>query len=664
MHTDHPSQSMHRSIGTIRWAAAAALCGAVLIGCGQPRPVELTLFTHVEAPAPLADHNGMTHGAAWGDFDGDGRPDLYLTNHLDQALLLRNEGSWRFADGTAQWLTPGDLGGDKHGAAWADFDNDGRQDLVQLTGAKRGLGAEGKRLFHNDGGRFTDIAQPMGVFNPHARTRMPLWLDLDSDGKLDLLHGAEARFDSQTPPFAFRQASATFEPAEGRLAFNSRSVPFCTLAELTGDQRPELVCRLMGQGTAVQVFDLSGMPAKVMSTLPQTGFEDIAAADFDNDGRMDLFMARKNAPGPVALGQPSDRTVVASVAIDKGNADQPMGMRFRAAGPVQVKVASGNPAFPIKTENVYVGAAGSHPKDLSFEAGTAIGALAAATPGAQAGVYVGFTAPDQWDVRVTAPRSALEAGKPVRQELQVMVTAPGPVTKVEAVGKTEPEEAPFRLFMNRDGKLVEESEARGVNRRIVAGMNVVAADFDNDMDVDLYVLASGDIGQQQNLLLLNDGKGHFTVVKGAGGAPGSASGVGDSATTADIDGDGFLDLLLANGGSMGRSLGLPSDGGGYQLFRNVANNGNHWLMIDLEGTKSNRDGIGAVVQVTAGGLLQTRLQDGGVHHRGQNHARLHFGLAQHAQADKITVRWPSGAVQELSGREEQSGAALARGDAH
>ena len=42
-------------------------------------------------------------------------------------------------------------------------------------------------------------------------------------------------------------------------------------------------------------------------------------------------------------------------------------------------------------------------------------------------------------------------------------------------------------------------------------------------------------------------------------------------TTADVDGDGFLDLLLANGGSMGRSLGLPSDGGGYQLFRNVGN---------------------------------------------------------------------------------------------
>ena len=59
--------------------------------------------------------------------------------------------------------------------------------------------------------------------------------------------------------------------------------------------------------------------------------------------------------------------------------------------------------------------------------------------------------------------------------------------------------------------------------------------------------------------------------------------------------------------------------------------------------------IGAVVHVTAGGVTQTRLQDGGVHHRGQNHARLHFGLAKHTQVDKISVHWPSGQVQELQG---------------
>jgi hypothetical protein len=99
---------------------------------------------------------------------------------------------------------------------------------------------------------------------------------------------------------------------------------------------------------------------------------------------------------------------------------------------------------------------------------------------------------------------------------------------------------------------------------------------------------------------------------------------------------------------MGRSLGLPSAAGGYRLYRNVLANGNHWIEVDLQGTRSNRDGIGAIVRVTAGGVTQMRLQDGGQHNRCQNHSRLHFGLAKNTRIDRISVRWPSGTVQELA----------------
>jgi hypothetical protein len=119
-------------------------------------------------------------------------------------------------------------------------------------------------------------------------------------------------------------------------------------------------------------------------------------------------------------------------------------------------------------------------------------------------------------------------------------------------------------------------------------------------------------------------------------------------TTVDFDNDGFLDLFVATGGSEGRNFGLPSESGTYHLYHN-AGNGNHWIEIDLEGTTSNRDGIGAIVRVTTGGVTQMRLQDGGVHHRSQNHQRLHFGLAKNTQIEKITVHWPSGVVQELRG---------------
>lgn len=619
-------------------------------GCSKPE-VSLAVFEDVTAESGLGDYVGMTYGAAWGDFDGDGLPDLYVTNHLNEARLYRNLGSGRFEDVTNRYFAHEDIVADKHGFAWADYDNDGRLDLVQLTGAVRGVGAEPKILFHNQGDRLVNVAAAAGVLNPDGRTRMPLWADLNGDGRLDLFHGAEARLDEKNPPFLYVQGNSVFA-ASNMLQFASRSVPFCTLAELSGDDRPDLLCRVVGAKRAAQVFDLAVQPPRDLDLLPATAFEDIATADFDNDGKQDLFLVRKNPMGPVALGQESDTGIVADISITKHNAGTPMGFAFRSSGTLKVQVAAANANDAILASHIRLGQQGTHPNATTFELSPStpgIGGMPLHEAGKERGVYIGHTAPDTWEVRITAPRAALEAGKPHNQQVQLRVDATSAITDLKAAGvEVQAEEAPARLFMNRAGKLVEESDKRGVNRRQVSGMNVVAGDFDNDMDVDLYVLASGNIGQQPNLLLLNDGTGHFQIVKDAGGAPGSLAGVGDSVTTVDFDGNGFLDLLLTNGESMGRSLGLPSDRGGYQLFRNVGN-GNHWIMIDLEGSRSNRDGIGAIVRVTAGGVTQMRLQDGGIHHRSQNHARLHFGLAKNTQIDKISVQWPSGLVQELQG---------------
>jgi hypothetical protein len=273
-------------------------------------------------------------------------------------------------------------------------------------------------------------------------------------------------------------------------------------------------------------------------------------------------------------------------------------------------------------------------------------------PGAGDGLYVGFTPPDEWSVRLSASSESITGSKPKHQQVAIRIASTAEITELGAIGDPPAsEQAPARLLMNRNGKWVEESDRRGVNARAVSAVNAVAGDFDNDMHLDLFVLASGEIGKQENLLLHNGGDGTFDVVAGAGGAAGALTGVGDSVTTADFDRDGCLDLLVASGGSMGRSLGLPSERGEYRLYRNVCSSANRWLAIDLEGAKSNRDGIGARVEVTAGGVRQVRVQDGGLHHRGQNHSRLHFGLGTNGRADTVTVRWPSGTVQQLTGVE-------------
>jgi hypothetical protein len=70
------------------------------------------------------------------------------------------------------------------------------------------LGEEPKHLFVNLGDRLVDQAAALGVDNLPGRTRMPLWVDLDGDGKLDLFQGAEARHDALTPPFVLRAPRA------------------------------------------------------------------------------------------------------------------------------------------------------------------------------------------------------------------------------------------------------------------------------------------------------------------------------------------------------------------------------------------------------------------------------------------------------------------------
>lgn len=632
-------------------ALSVLVLGVAIAACSREQ--KLTVFEDVTSKAGLAEYAGMTHGAAWGDFDGDGLPDLYVTNHLKAAQLFRNVGGGRFADVTQEVFTAEQVGGDKHGAAWADFDNDGRIDLVQLTGADRGVGVEPKRLLINRGGRFEEAAESRGLANPLGRTRMPLWVDIDRDGRLDLFQGAEARLDTQTPPFVFMQRNGRFEAAGDVVRFESRSVPFCVLTDLANEGYPDLLCRVAGKGKTAQVFGTASLPLREREPLPPTAFEDVAAGDFDNDGWIDLFLARKNPAPPVGLATAAPGEVIADLWIDAGNVGKPTGFSFRTTGTPTFRVAPANPNLPLDAKQIRIGADGRNPEGLEFSVApgdpSAHGA-AAFQPGEGDGLYLSFSPPDKWQVLLSASRATLEGGKTRYQQVGVKVSSTAAISQAEPIGNPSGDEAaPFRLFMNRKGKLVEESEKRGVNRRLVSAVNVVAGDFDKDMDLDLFMVVSGDIGNQEDLLLLNRGDGTFDSVSGAGGAAGGPAGVGDSVTTADFDGDGRLDLLVASGASMGRSLGFPSEGGSYRLYRNVLANGNHWLQVDLQGTKSNRDGIGARVEVTAGGVTQARIQDGGIHHRGQNHSRLHFGLGRNAQAERITVRWPSGQVQELKG---------------
>jgi enediyne biosynthesis protein E4 len=138
-------------------------------------------------------------------------------------------------------------------------------------------------------------------------------------------------------------------------------------------------------------------------------------------------------------------------------------------------------------------------------------------------------------------------------------------------------------------------------------------------------------------LFRNLGKGKFAEVTKSAGAEFAAARVGRSAAYADVFNDGRLDVLLS------------TNGGAVHLFRNVASGkANHSMRFKLIGTKSNRDGIGAVVRVTSPEGTQTQMLKSGSSYLAANELVLTFGLGQLTKADAVEIRWPSGQVDRLS----------------
>ncbi len=103
----------------------------------------------------------------------------------------------------------------------------------------------------------------------------------------------------------------------------------------------------------------------------------------------------------------------------------------------------------------------------------------------------------------------------------------------------------------------------------------------------------------------------------------------------DFDRDGDLDVLIATNHSAAH------------LYRNDGGNANHWLNVKLEGTRANRDGIGAVVRVTSAGGTQWQAVHSGSSYLSANDLALTFGLGRDEKATSVEVQWPGGGKQVL-----------------
>jgi hypothetical protein len=166
-------------------------------------------------------------------------------------------------------------------------------------------------------------------------------------------------------------------------------------------------------------------------------------------------------------------------------------------------------------------------------------------------------------------------------------------------------------------------------------------DFDNDGFLDILVFHGGLIHliPQEHTLFRGLGGGKFVDVSRTAGAVLSERSVARGACFADYDNDGKVDAFVVNLGAKGT------------LLHNVSTDTGHWISLQLEGTRSNRDGIGARVDLYAGGRhsLQERVAASG--YLSQNDGRLHFGLGTATSIDKMVIHWPSGTVQTMENLE-------------
>jgi enediyne biosynthesis protein E4 len=205
------------------------------------------------------------------------------------------------------------------------------------------------------------------------------------------------------------------------------------------------------------------------------------------------------------------------------------------------------------------------------------------------------------------------------------------------------------LYHNEgNGLFVDEAPQSEVGRAtlVTLGFGCFFFDYDNDGWQDIFV-ADGHIEDQiervqqrvsyaePSHLFRNLGGGKFTEVTAQMGKVFAAPKVARSAAYADIDNDGFLDVLLT------------TNAGPAYLFHNEGGT-NHSLRLKLVGTKSNRDGIGAVIHVSAGGDKQWKMLRSGSSYLAQSELVLTFGLSTLTKADSVEIQWPSGQVDKFS----------------
>ncbi len=606
-------------------------------------------FDDVSVQSGVASSATETWGADWGDLNGDYYPDIFVADHRERAVLFEYQPNGTFKDVSHQvdlshikgW-TGGRSNVDYHGTTFGDLDNDGDKDSFL------GISSEPDIYLQNNGGLLTDMSSSLGTDLKEGGLRQPIFLDYNGDGRLDV-----AVVALRSSAFFPQQSNGTFN-SSNKVSINCQNDgSFANLADVDPTHPGlEFICgpRNASWPGNVYAFQKNGGKTTVVdvtSVLPHVDrVDDVATGDFNGDGKPDLFLVIGSERSSSAV-QANSKNVEMTMISAAGNVKY---VTFKSSGVLSVLAdmrAGNNDNKQGDPTMIGIGASGRHPTGLTFTLDPANSANWGLRTDAL-GLNIGYDQTQQtWTVYTKDPDGV--SGSNYNYNW-VGVNSTQDITNVTFVGLTDADKpATPMLLLSSPSGYVDATTASGLGGKILC-RSAAVADFDNDMDQDIFLACSGGAENIANIVYRNNGDGTFTKVANAGGAAGllgaavgNNAGTSDSVITADYDIDGYMDAFVSNGLNM-RPL---YEGGPKQLFHNTGS-GNHWLEFDLKGVQDNRDAIGAKVYVTAGGKTQYREQNGGYHRWSQNDMRIHVGLAGNTTAD-VRVVWPNGTQDNYTG---------------
>jgi hypothetical protein len=492
------------------------------------------------------------------------------------------------------------------GAAVAvgDYDNDGFEDIF-VTDSEVG---KPNHLFHNNGDlTFTDVAEKAGVAGGNDASSIvsdALWFDYDNDGKLDLLI---ARFG--TPILYHNEGNGKFKDVTATAGLNK-----------------------FGNTIAVIAFD------------------------YDNDGYPDLMFG--NYFKPVNLLDLKDPHVLPN---DLDNATN--------GGGVTLWRNTGHGTFEDVTDKAGLGKVKGWVLDLGHGDLNNDG-LQDVYMACDYGTDHLFINNGNGTFReVTEKATGWDTKKGMNVDVADYDNDGWLDVYVTNITDEYMKECNMLWHNNHDGTFTDVSKETGTCET-GWGWAAKFGDFDNDGWLDLFVVdglrSAGpdsyvplilpvittpglditdvnnwpDIGNrtwsgyQKKKLFHNLGNGSFKEISAEAGVDNQLDGRGIAIV--DLDNDGRLDIIQTNADQP------------LLLYHNVTEKTGNWIELKLIGAQSNRDAIGARVQVEAGGITQIREVDGGNGYAGESTRRVHFGLGQAAKIDRLEIKWPSGRIQQVT----------------